>query len=178
MKLVLIAEITSNPYFKIKEEDLNLLKKLMALDGYSFKEAAKLLKVSPGHIKNMYYGKVPITKAILERIKIALGEDLNTEIDPLVNHEPLESLKVNPEYLEEEIERKELISHLKDRLNILNEKEKRIIELHYFEDKTLEEIGKTFEPVLPRERVRIIEERAFMKIRERWGKKWPRGVTV
>ncbi|BDU70984.1 sigma-70 family RNA polymerase sigma factor [Mesoterricola silvestris] len=56
-------------------------------------------------------------------------------------------------------------------LGLLNEKERRIIALHFGLDgsdpMTLERIGQSFEPPISRERVRQIEERAFMKIRER-----------
>ena len=53
----------------------------------------------------------------------------------------------------------------------LSEKERRILILHYGlenrEPMTLEQIGRTFQPPISRERVRQIEERAFIKIRER-----------
>ena len=53
----------------------------------------------------------------------------------------------------------------------LSEKERRILVLHYGlenrEPMTLEQIGRSFEPPISRERVRQIEERAFVKIRDR-----------
>jgi len=56
-------------------------------------------------------------------------------------------------------------------LGLLNEKERRIIALHFgldsLEPMTLERIGQSFDPPISRERVRQIEERAFMKIRDR-----------
>jgi RNA polymerase primary sigma factor len=56
-------------------------------------------------------------------------------------------------------------------LQSLNEKERRIISLHFGldgnEPMTLEQIGKSFNPSISRERVRQLEERAFSKIRER-----------
>ena len=56
-------------------------------------------------------------------------------------------------------------------LDSLSEKERRIITLHYGlenrEPMTLEQIGKAFTPPISRERVRQIEERAFVKIRDR-----------
>jgi len=56
-------------------------------------------------------------------------------------------------------------------LDMLTEKERRIITLHFgidgSEPMTLERIGLTFDPSISRERVRQIEERAFLKIRER-----------
>jgi RNA polymerase primary sigma factor len=56
-------------------------------------------------------------------------------------------------------------------LGLLNEKERRIIALHFGLDgtdpMTLERIGQSFDPPISRERVRQIEERAFMKIRDR-----------
>lgn len=56
-------------------------------------------------------------------------------------------------------------------LNGLSEKERRILTLHFglggMEPMTLEQIGRTFDPPISRERVRQIEERAFSKIRER-----------
>ena len=56
-------------------------------------------------------------------------------------------------------------------LDSLSEKERRIITLHYGlenrEPMTLEQIGKVFDPPISRERVRQIEERAFVKIRDR-----------
>ena len=56
-------------------------------------------------------------------------------------------------------------------LDSLSGKERRIITLHYglenHEPMTLEQIGKVFDPPISRERVRQIEERAFVKIRDR-----------
>ena len=56
-------------------------------------------------------------------------------------------------------------------LAALSEKERRILELHFGlhagEPMTLEQIGKSFDPPISRERVRQLEERAFSKIRER-----------
>ena len=56
-------------------------------------------------------------------------------------------------------------------LDMLSEKERKIITLHFglngHEPVTLEKIGHTFEPPISRERVRQIEERAFLKIRDR-----------
>jgi RNA polymerase primary sigma factor len=56
-------------------------------------------------------------------------------------------------------------------LNGLSEKERRILTLHFglggTEPMTLEQIGRSFDPPISRERVRQIEERAFSRIRER-----------
>ena len=56
-------------------------------------------------------------------------------------------------------------------LAALNDKERKILELHFglhgAEPMTLEQIGRSFEPPISRERVRQLEERAFAKIRDR-----------
>jgi len=56
-------------------------------------------------------------------------------------------------------------------LNGLSEKERRILTHHFglggTDPMTLEQIGRTFDPPISRERVRQIEERAFSRIRER-----------
>ena len=56
-------------------------------------------------------------------------------------------------------------------LAALNEKERRILALHFGlhgqEPMTLEQIGRSFDPPISRERVRQLEERAFAKIRDR-----------
>jgi RNA polymerase primary sigma factor len=63
------------------------------------------------------------------------------------------------------------LQQMKAVLASLSEKERRILVLHYglenHEPKTLEQIGRTFQPPISRERVRQIEERAFVKIRDR-----------
>lgn len=63
------------------------------------------------------------------------------------------------------------LQQMKAVLASLSEKERRILVLHYGlenrEPMTLEQIGRTFQPPISRERVRQIEERAFVKIRDR-----------
>ncbi len=63
------------------------------------------------------------------------------------------------------------LSQIQKCLDSLSEKERRILSLHFglnnHEPMTLEQIGRSFNPPISRERVRQIEERAFNKIRER-----------
>ena len=63
------------------------------------------------------------------------------------------------------------LQQMKAVLASLSEKERRILVLHYGlenqEPMTLEQIGRTFQPPISRERVRQIEERSFVKIRDR-----------
>ncbi len=63
------------------------------------------------------------------------------------------------------------LNQLQKCLDSLTEKERRILSLHFglnaHEPMTLEQIGRSFDPPISRERVRQIEERAFNKIRER-----------
>lgn len=70
----------------------------------------------------------------------------------------------------ETLEREAYLNRLKFGLAMLNEREKRIIELHYGingnQPMALEKIGKTFSPPLSREYVRQLESRAFNKIRK------------
>ena len=70
------------------------------------------------------------------------------------------------------LDQEAFLQQMKAVLDSLTEKERRIITLHYGLDETkdpmtLEQIGKVFDPPISRERVRQIEERAFVKIRDR-----------
>jgi RNA polymerase primary sigma factor len=69
------------------------------------------------------------------------------------------------------LDQEAFLQQMKAVLDSLSEKERRIITLHYGlenrEPMTLEQIGKEFDPPISRERVRQIEERAFVKIRDR-----------
>lgn len=52
---------------------------------------------------------------------------------------------------------------LNEQLQLLNPQERKIIELRYYKDQTLEEVGKIFQ--LTRERIRQIEFKALRKLR-------------
>ena len=69
------------------------------------------------------------------------------------------------------LDQESFLDQLQMSLNLLNDKERRIVCMHYglegCEPTTLEKIGRSFRPPISRERVRQIEERAFHKIRER-----------
>jgi len=71
----------------------------------------------------------------------------------------------------ETMDQESFLDQVRLSLEMLNQKERTIITLHFglngHEPVTLERIGQTFTPPISRERVRQIEERAFMKIRER-----------
>lgn len=86
---------------------------------------------------------------------ILVGDTLEQQIDPSAS---------------ETFEREAHLNKLKFGLAMLNERERRIIELHYGIDGNqpmgLENIGKTFSPPLSREYVRQLEKRAFDKIRK------------
>lgn len=198
MKLVLIAKIAAGP------DPLILLKRLKRLDGYNDRELSKLLGINGEYLRDILRGFRPISEKLLLKIKKALGKDefrVEPEddypldwnwqnhkkwdkdaprgLDPIIEpeeHESLDNLMVDPGYLEEGMERREIINHLKDKLGILSPKERLIIEMHYFQDKTFEEIGLFFRPVLSKQRVRQIEEMALLKIRDRWGSNWPRSA--
>ncbi|MGA2083528.1 MAG: RNA polymerase sigma factor RpoD/SigA [Holophaga sp.] len=68
------------------------------------------------------------------------------------------------------LEQKSFLEQLRLSLGILKERERRIISMHFgLDDRdpmTLEQIGQSFEPRLSRERVRQLEAKAFMKVRE------------
>jgi RNA polymerase primary sigma factor len=70
----------------------------------------------------------------------------------------------------ETMDQESFLNQIRLTLAQLREKERRIIGLHYGldggEPMTLESIGQCFEPQICKERVRQIEERAFMKIRD------------
>ncbi|MBI4912617.1 MAG: RNA polymerase sigma factor RpoD/SigA [Acidobacteria bacterium] len=69
------------------------------------------------------------------------------------------------------LDQEAFLEQMKAVLDSLAEKERRILTLHYGlngeDPMTLEQIGRQFDPPISRERVRQIEERAFLKIRER-----------
>jgi RNA polymerase primary sigma factor len=87
---------------------------------------------------------------------LTLGDSLEQTIEP----SPMDTM-----------DQESFLDQVRLSLGLLNEKERRIIALHFGLDgsdpMTLERIGQSFEPPISRERVRQIEERAFMKIRDR-----------
>ena len=88
--------------------------------------------------------------------ELTLGDSLEQSIEP----SPMEAIDLES-----------FLDQMRQGLDMLNEKERRIISLHFGLDgneaMTLEKIGKAFVPPISRERVRQIEERAFLKIREK-----------
>lgn len=88
--------------------------------------------------------------------ELTLGDSLEQDITP----SPMQAM-----------DHESFLEQVQSSLNMLNEKERKIIKLHFGleggEPMTLEKIGQTFIPTISRERVRQIEERAFTKIRER-----------
>jgi RNA polymerase primary sigma factor len=88
--------------------------------------------------------------------ELTLGDSLEQNIEP----SPMEAIDLES-----------FLDQMRQGLDMLNEKERRIISLHFGLDgndaMTLEKIGKAFVPPISRERVRQIEERAFLKIREK-----------
>ena len=87
---------------------------------------------------------------------LTLGDSLEQTIEP----SPMDTM-----------DQESFLDQVRLSLGLLNEKERRIISLHFGLDgtdpMTLERIGQSFDPPISRERVRQIEERAFMKIRDR-----------
>jgi RNA polymerase primary sigma factor len=88
--------------------------------------------------------------------ELTLGDSLEQSIEP----SPMET-----------IDQESFLDQVRLSLDMLSEKERRIINLHFGLDgneaMTLEKIGQSFNPSISRERVRQIEERAFLKIREK-----------
>ena len=88
--------------------------------------------------------------------ELTLGDSLEQSIEPSAM---------------ETMDQESFLDQVRLSLEMLNVKERTIITLHFglngHEPVTLEKIGQTFVPPISRERVRQIEERAFMKIRER-----------
>jgi RNA polymerase primary sigma factor len=87
---------------------------------------------------------------------LTLGDSLEQSIEP----SPMDTM-----------DQESFLDQVRLSLALLNDKERRIIALHFGLDgsdpMTLERIGQSFDPPISRERVRQIEERAFMKIRDR-----------
>lgn len=87
---------------------------------------------------------------------LTLGDSLEQSIEPSAM---------------ETMDQESFLDQVRLSLAMLTEKERKIIALHFgldgAEPVTLEKIGQTFDPPISRERVRQIEERAFLKIRER-----------
>lgn len=71
----------------------------------------------------------------------------------------------------ETMDQESFLDQVRLSLQMLSDKERTIIAYHFGlngqEPMTLEKIGQSFDPPISRERVRQIEERAFMKIRDR-----------
>lgn len=78
MKLILKAktvEVDDQGMVIEEVKRIDLLKKLMKLDGYSQAEAGKLLGVTAVQISRYLSGKANIPSGVLIKIKKALGED-------------------------------------------------------------------------------------------------------
>lgn len=115
------------------------------------KENDKDVKVNSDiGLKNIYFSEY-----------ISLDRRINNEEESSDYIESIIRSKVN---VEEEVINKISGEEVLDIINnVLNEREKSIIHLRYFEEKTLEEIGK--EMKLSRERIRQIETKAIKKLR-------------
>jgi RNA polymerase primary sigma factor len=96
------------------------------------------------------------TEAGMGETDLTVGDSLEQEVEP--------SAMVT-------LDHEAFLQQMQACLNGLAEKERRILTQHFglggTEPKTLEQIGRDFDPPISRERVRQIEERAFTKIRER-----------
>ena len=68
---------------------------------------------------------------------------------------------------EEKVQENELKQVLKDTLKLLTEKERRVIELYYYEELTLKEISKVLE--VSESRVSQLHTKALLKMKKKMG---------
>ncbi len=68
-------------------------------------------------------------------------------------------------------ESKDRLGALYEGLNVLNDKERKIVYLHYLDNVSFAAIGRTFDPVIHREVIRKTHEKAITKLRRAIGKK-------
>ncbi len=83
--------------------------------------------------------------------------------------EPVMDARNNSHFIqpEEKIQENELKGVLKDTLELLTEKERRVIELYYYEELTLKEISKILE--VSESRISQLHTKALMKMRKKMG---------
>lgn len=90
---------------------------------------------------------------------VSLEEELNDNLKIQIEDE---SLDINPE---ESLVRKDSIENLKRAIDVLNEREKLIINLYYYEGLTYKEIGKILN--ISESRISQIHSRAILKIKSK-----------
>ena len=114
-----------------------------------------------GMSENDYY-------SFLSALKITNLVSLNEFMDAGGN-EPVMDTKKNSyfEQPEEKVSREELSSKLKDALEVLTDKEKKVILLYYYEDLTLKEISEVME--VSESRVSQLHTKALKKMRKVMG---------
>ena len=83
--------------------------------------------------------------------------------------EPVMDAKNNSHFIqpEEKVQENELKQVLKDTLKLLTEKERRVIELYYYEELTLKEISKVLE--VSESRVSQLHTKALLKMKKKMG---------
>ena len=83
--------------------------------------------------------------------------------------EPVMDAKNNSHFIqpEEKVQENELKQVLKDTLKLLTEKERRVIELYYYEELTLKEISKVLE--VSESRVSQLHTKALLKLKKKMG---------
>lgn len=120
---------------------------ILASSGFEERHLAKLMMIRAGSQESTEEGS---QASGLEEASDLISPDL----DPLEDHLQIE-----------------MNIQLQAALSVLNGKERTILTLHFGLDDqapmTLDGIGQRMDPPISRERIRQIEERAFMKIRER-----------
>lgn len=101
------------------------------------------------------------------QLKITNIVSLNEYVDQ--GSEPVMDARNNSHFIqpEEKIQENELKEVLKDTLDLLTEKERKVIELYYYEELTLKEISKVLE--VSESRISQLHTKALLKMRKKMG---------
>ena len=101
------------------------------------------------------------------QLKVTNIVSLNEYIEQ--GSEPVMDARNNSHFIqpEEKIQENELREVLRDTLELLTEKERRVIELYYYEEMTLKEISKILE--VSESRVSQLHTKALLKMRKKMG---------
>lgn len=104
------------------------------------------------------------------QLKITNIVSLNEYVEQ--GSEPVMDAKHNTHFAqpEEQIQENELKEVLKSTLELLTEKERKVIELYYYEELTLKEISKVLD--VSESRVSQLHTKALMKMRKKWEVIW------
>ena len=122
----------------------------------SEEEIAKEIGISDDEL-SIWQSQLKVTNVV------SLNEYVEQGTDPVMD------AKNNSHFIqpEEKVQENELKQVLKDTLKLLTEKERRVIELYYYEELTLKEISKVLE--VSESRVSQLHTKALLKMKKKMG---------